>query len=405
MIQMHNRVVITSMGAVTAAGRGIEPLWNAVCSGKSMIRKLNGKGLAGYIGAQVDDGVIEEYKGMDRATALALVAAGEAVKNSNLPKSECKSVNVFFGSSKGGINSLLSAYDVFRNGGAKSILPDLIRKCSYIAPADVIAEQFGFAGMRMGFVSSCATGIHSIIMGAKFISEGRGNVVIAGAAEAAITPLMLAGYDSMGALSKNTTFPEHSMKPFDRNRDGFAIGEGAGAVMLESLDSARGRNADIYAEITGWAYGCDTYSLTAHNPDGNAIAEQIKQALKNARVSPADIDYINAHGTATIQNDFAEVNGIKKAFGNCAENLHISSTKPVTGHLIGAAGSVEAIITALAMHDSVIPPTINLCEPDPAFDGFDFTPNGNIEKQIDCSMTLNFGFGGHIGALVLAKFA
>jgi len=195
------------------------------------------------------------------------------------------------------------------------------------------------------------------------------------------------------------------MKPFDRKHDGFAIGEGAGILLIESLDSARNRGADIYAEIVGWSYGCDTYALTAHNPDGSAIVEQIRQALKMAKCTSAEIDYINAHGTATAQNDTAEARAIKHIFGKQSKDLNISSTKPVTGHLLGAAGSIEAIITALAIKHSIVPPTINFSHSDPEFSELNFTSKKCIEKKVNMAITMNFGFGGHIGILILAKYA
>jgi 3-oxoacyl-[acyl-carrier-protein] synthase II len=399
----QKRVVITSMGAVTAAGDGIEKLWQAVREGKSAIKKLKGKNLNNCIGAQVDDAVLNRFSEQERTISLALMAAEEALEKSHLPQNEYRNVHVFIGSSKGGLRVLTDALDALTGNGQKRLRPDFLMEFMHTAPSNAIAGKFGFGGMCMGFVSSCTTGIHSLIMGAKFIAEGRGNIVLAGATESAILPLLLAGYNSMGALSKQTDIPEQAMKPFDRHRDGFAIGEGAGLILLESLESARHRGAEIYAEITGWSFGCDTYGLTAHCPDGKAIAREISKALQKANISPTDINYINAHGTATKQNDLAEARGMQIAFGDAIKKISISSTKPVTGHLLGAAGSIETIITTLVMRDSIIPATLNLNEIDPLFAGIDFTPNISIKKKINSAIKMNFGFGGHIGILVLAK--
>ncbi len=399
---MRNRVVITSMGAITASGAGVNALWESVCNGKSAIEKLEGVGLSNYIGAQINIENIDEYGDIDRSIALALRAAEEAISNSGLSEGKIKSTHVFIGSSKGGIISLLRGLESLREFGQKGVRDDFLESVSHVAPADFIAERFGLGGSRQAIVSSCVSGIHSIILAARFIAAGRGEIALAGSAEASITPLMLAGYSSMGVLSKDTDNPECAMKPFDIKRDGFAIGEGAGMLVLESLDSALRRKAPVHAEILGWAYGSDTYEITSHNPDGIAIADQILLALDKADRKPSDIDYINAHGTATVQNDATEVKAIKHAFGDACGGMHISSTKPVTGHLIGAAGTVETIITVLAMQNSSTPPTMNLTEPDPSF-GLNFTPLKPIEREIDCAMTMNYGFGGHIGVLILGR--
>lgn len=388
------------MGAITAAGYGVSSLWDAVCQGRSMVRRLSGEGLDEYAGAKIDDSFDESFRDTERAIRLALIATEEAISNSKLSESEYKNVNIFVSSSKVGISSLINAYELLKKGNANCISPNLMQNCSPVAPAEAIAEKFDFGGMKMGFVSSCTTGIQSIIMGAKYISEGRGNIVLCGATEASITPLVLASYKAMGTLSNDIRIPQLAMKPFDKKRDGFVIGEGAGVLMLENLESARQRKAEIFAEITGWSYGCDNYGLLAHNPDGTAIAKQIISALEKARITPGEIQYMNAHGTATYQNDKAEVQGILKSFGHFARNINISSTKPVTGHLLGASGSIEAIISIMAIRDSIIPPTINLEEPE---FNLNFTPKKQIRREIENAITVNFGFGGHIGMIVLAK--
>ena len=396
------RVVITSMGAVTAAGPSVHKLWESVRDGKSAVSKLDGEGLTDYIGARIDRKTPPEYGDVDRSISLALQAAEEAVSNSGLPVEQRGDVSVFIGSAKGGILSLVKALDVIAESGGQGIRDSLIENIFPASASSYVARRLGLGGLCQGIVSSCTTGIHSIVHAARYIAGGRGSLALAGGAEASITPLMLAAYDSMGVLSHETDNPGQVMKPFDKRRDGFAVGEGAGVLLIESLDSAMARKAAIHAEITGWAYGCEAYGITSHRPDGSGIAEQIKLALRRASLKPDDVQYINAHGTATKHNDLVEAKAIKTAFGDACREIHISSTKPVTGHTLGASGSIEAIITVLAIKNSTAPPTINLTRPDTSPD-LNFTPLEKVKNEIDCAMTLNYGFGGHIGVLILSS--
>jgi 3-oxoacyl-[acyl-carrier-protein] synthase II len=286
--------------------------------------------------------------------------------------------------------------------GPENLPPSFLSDFLTSSACDCVADHFGCEGPRLNYVSACATGTYSIIMAARRIATGKSDIVLAGSSEASLTPLMMAAFDRMGVLSHGLDAPSAAMKPYNSRRDGFAMGEGAGALVVESLSSALKRGAAIRAEIAGWALGTESYHIASMEPSGESIASTIRHALEKAGLDPPDLDYINSHGTATKQNDVIETRALKLALGKSAYDIPMSSTKPMTGHLLGATGSVEAIITILAIQNGFVPPTINLTDPDPECD-LDYTPRVGFCREIEHALTLNYGFGGQIGVIVLNR--
>ncbi len=392
-----NRVVITGMGAVTPFGRGTTTLWQSIRRGKSAIRRIKLDGIGPICAGIVDE---KYHLQPDRCIAFAVEAAAQAFSAASEDNFD---IACYISAGKGGMAAFEQAHSAFLKQGWRGIPQEFFRHFLTSSPAVEVSKRLGFRGASLNFPYACATGLLSIIVGAEHIYCSRERAVLAGATEASVTPLIAAGFRKMGVLSQRTDTPQETMRPFDRTRDGFAIGEGAGAVLLESLDSAKKRAAPILAEVTGWAYGCDYRNMTCLGSNCELLSKTIAAAIKKAGIDPEDIDYINVHGTATAQNDIFETEAIKKALGPAAYSAAISSTKPFTGHLLGASGAVETIITVMAMNDDYLPPTLNLHRPDPECD-LNYLPLTGIRRHIRYALVLNYGFGGHLAAAVLRKW-
>lgn len=407
---MGEPVVVTGMGAVTPLGIGIDALWSGVVSGRSAvgpITRFDASGLGTRIAAEVKGFDAEacfgrkEARRMEPFVQYAVHAARQAVadaglQNGGLPRSH---TGVIIGTGIGGVGILIEQSRVLETQGPRRVSPFLIPMMLPDMAAGQVAIDLGIEGPNMAVISACASGANAIGEAAAMIRRGAAEVMIAGGTEAAILPIAIAGFNVMGALSTNNEAGPGANRPFDARRDGFVMGEGAGVVVLESLSHARARGARIYGEVAGYGASADATHITAPREDGAGAIAAMQRALAEAGLSPEDIDYVNAHGTGTLLNDAIETTAIKQVFGAAAEKLPVSSTKPVTGHLLGAAGAVEAIICLLAMREGAIPPTINYAEPDPACD-LDYVPNQARPARLRATMSNSFGFGGHNACLV-----
>jgi len=391
-----NRVVITGMGAATPLGCDTATLWRNIRRGKSAVRQIELEGIGPICAGTID----EQYRSRpDRCLTFAVDAAEQALsaaleRNSDLA--------CYISASKGGMAAFEQAHSLFLKKGWRGLPENFFENFLTSSPAVEVSKQLGLGGTNLNFPFACATGLVSIAVAAEHIHCGRQKAVLAGAAEASVTALIIAGFNKMKVLSRRTDTPQEAMRPFDCTRDGFVIGEGAGAVLMESRNRATKRAAPILAEVAGWAYGCDHRNMVGLGGDCELLSKIIAAAIKKAEIKPRDIDYINVHGTATVENDIFETNAIKKALGSAAHSVAISSTKPFTCHLLGASGAVETVITVLAMNDDYIPPTLNLHRPDPGCD-LNYTPLIGVRKRIRHALVLNYGFGGHMAALVLRK--
>lgn len=384
------RVVVTGIGLVTPLGNNVDSTWTKIKNGITGFGfvEFNGKFPFKAIAGRVRDFVVNDYvKHNDRFIQFAFSAAEEAIKDSDL-KINAERTGCVVSSSKGGM-------EVFSNGKSENFLENFLPHMA----ASTISKFFNLAGPIEALSCACATGGYSIVEGIKFIEEDRCDMVIAGSSEASIVPLIIAGFDKLGVLSMERENIELAILPFDKRRSGFVISEGAGILVLEELQHAINRSAKIYCEITGYAVTSDAYHIASFNPCSESIVKAINLSLKKANLTHTDIDYINAHGTGTIMNDKLETKAIKNSFGEYAKNLSISSTKSMTGHLLGASGSVEFIFSILAMRDNFVPPTVNLEISDPECD-LDYTPNKGIQKRIKNVMSLSFGFGGNVVSLI-----
>jgi 3-oxoacyl-[acyl-carrier-protein] synthase II len=400
----QRRVVVTGLGVVSPLGTGVEKNWQAILEGKSGIRKItrfDTDGFASRIAGEVPDFKAEDFieskeiKKMDLFIQYALGAAAGAVEDSGL-KIEgefAAEVGVIIGVGLCGLDTIEVTHKALLDGGPRKISPFFIPKVISNLAAGHIAIRYGAKGVNWTPTSACASGTHAIGEAFHLIRRGLQDAVIAGGAESAITPLGVGGFASMKALSTRNDEPERASRPFDKERDGFVIGEGAGVLILEEREQALKRGAKIYAEVIGYAANGDAYHMTSPSPDGEGAARCMRLALKDAGLAPTDIDYINAHGTSTEYNDANETTAIKAVFGEQAAKLAVSSTKSMTGHLLGAAGAVEGVYSVLALHDGVLPPTINYEHPDPACD-LDYVPNKARKADIEVALSNSFGFGG-----------
>lgn len=400
----QRRVVVTGLGVVSPLGTGVEKNWQAILEGKSGIRKItrfDTDGFASRIAGEVPDFKAEDFieskeiKKMDLFIQYALGAAAGAVEDSGL-KIEgefAAEVGVIIGVGLCGLDTIEVTHKALLDGGPRKISPFFIPKVISNLAAGHIAIRYGAKGVNWTPTSACASGTHAIGEAFHLIRRGLQDAVIAGGAESAITPLGVGGFASMKALSTRNDEPERASRPFDKERDGFVIGEGAGVLILEEREQALKRAAKIYAEVIGYAANGDAYHMTSPSPDGEGAARCMRLALKDAGLAPTDIDYINAHGTSTEYNDANETTAIKTVFGEQAAKLAVSSTKSMTGHLLGAAGAVEGVYSVLALHRGVLPPTINYEYPDPACD-LDYVPNKARKADIEVALSNSFGFGG-----------
>jgi len=410
---MQNRVVVTGIGAVTPVGIGKEKFWDALINGKSGISIIDKFDVTDYpvkIAGQVKDfnpaDFIDkrEYKKMDRFTQFAVAAAGLAIEDSGLhqEKYDETRMGVILGSGIGGIETIELQHEKLLKKGPKRISPFFISMLISNMAAGQISMLFRAKGPNLTVVTACASGANAIGEAFKTIQRGAADIVITGGTEASITPLAIAGFSSMRALSTRNDEPEKASRPFDADRDGFVMGEGAGILILESLEHAVKRNARIYAEVIGYGLSADAYHLTQPDPEGEGAATAMKMALEEGDLKPEEVDYINAHGTSTPYNDKFETIAIKKVFGEHAYNLMVSSIKSMTGHLLGAAGGVEAIATVLSIYNGIVPPTINYEKEDPECD-LDYVPNKARKAPVKVALSNSFGFGGHNATLAFKK--
>jgi len=411
---LRRRVVVTGMGLVIPTGIGVETAWKNVCEGKSGIGPLTRFDTNGFetkIAGEVRNFNPELYidkkeiKKMDLFIHYAIAATKEALDDARLAitPENSERIGVIVGTGLGGLPSIEKYHKVLLEKGPGRITPFFIPMLIANLASGQIAIQFGPKGPNTCVVTACATGAHCIGDAFRAIVYGDAEAMIAGGTEANITPLTIGGFNAMKALSTSNDVPEKACRPFEKNRDGFVVAEGAGILVLEELQFALNRKAKIYGELVGYGYTGDAYHITAPSPDGDGAVRCMKMAIKDAGLKPEDVDYINAHGTSTPLNDLTETLAIKTVFGDHAKKVAISATKSMTGHLLGAAGSTEAIFTILAIRDGIMPPTINYEEPDPQCD-LDYVPNVARRKPLKVAMSNAFGFGGTNATLVFKKF-
>ncbi|MBU4271839.1 MAG: beta-ketoacyl-ACP synthase II [Planctomycetes bacterium] len=410
---MKRRVVVTGIGAVTSLGCKVDELWTRICNGESGIGPLERLDVSNYrvrIGGEVRNWSVEGYieskdvKRFDRFVQFAHVAGVNAVSDSGIDFSNdvpwrC---GVVIGSGIGGLETIEIQHERLLNKGPSKVSAFTIPKLIGNAASAQLAIQYGLRGPNQVVVTACASATNAIGDAFKLIRDDEVDVMITGGSEAALTHIGVSAFAAMRALSERNDDPTRASRPFDRDRDGFVLSEGAGMLVIEELEHAKARGANIYGEIFGYGVSCDAGHITAPNRNGAAAAYAMAGAIKNAGLTPADIDYINAHGTSTQLNDVAETAAIKTVFGDHAYKVSISSTKSQLGHLLGASGGVELILSLLAIRDGVVPPTINYETPDPECD-LDYTPNQARRRDISAAMSNSFGFGGHNGSLVFGK--
>ncbi len=411
---MKRRVVVTGLGMVTPLGTGVQKTWEALCAGKSGIRRIEKFDPSPFpcqIAGQVWDFRSEDFmdkqevRRFDIFVHLAVAAAQMAMKESALRIDDTNRhrVGCLTGSGLGGLAMLEHYHQVLLEQGPRRISPFFIPGIiANMAPGQ-IAIQFGVKGPNLSIETACAASCHAVGESMSLIREGKADAMIAGGSEAVVTPLALGGFCSMRALSTRNDAPEKASRPFDLNRDGFVMAEGSGILVLEEMHHALDRGASIYAEVIGYGMSGDAYHITAPEPDGGGAALCMRNAIEDAGLRPEDIDYINAHGTSTKLNDESETKAIKAVFGEHAYKVAISSTKSMTGHLLGGAGGVEAAIIALTIKNGIIPPTINYDTPDPACD-LDFVPNVARKAKVRAAMSNSFGFGGTNASLIFKAF-
>lgn len=409
-----NRVVITGLGTVTPVGCDKKEFWLAVSQGKSGIKPIKGFDTTDFdvrFAGEVQDFDPsfwfdqKQIRRLDPFVQYAFAASKMAVDDSGLDfaKEDPTRVGVIIGSGMGGLQELEAQHTVLMQRGPSRISPFMITKLMINAASGYVAIHYGLRGPNLGVVSACATGAHAIGEAFRLLQRGDVDVVISGGSEAVITPLGVAAFSSMKALSTRNDDPQSASRPFDRDRDGFVLAEGAGVVILEELWHARKRGAHIYAEVLGYGLSADGSHMAAPDPNGRGAIHAIESALKDAQCSPKDISYINAHATSTPLGDEIEAMSISKVFDDYATKVPVSSTKSMMGHLLGAAGAVELIVCVLAMQEGVIPPTINYENPDPKCCKLDFVPKKAREAKVDMAMSNSFGFGGHNVTLVVGR--
>jgi 3-oxoacyl-[acyl-carrier-protein] synthase II len=411
----HRRVVITGMGAVTPIGIGVDEFWKNALAGKSGVDKITQ-----FDTTQYDTKIAAEVKGfnpldfmdkktaqrMDLFTQFGIAAAEMAMKHSglNLEKEDRNRIGVVFGSGIGGMWTWHKQMQtVHETGGPHRISPFFVPMMIADIAAGHISMRYGVKGPNYATTSACATSSHAIADALMLIQRGDADVIISGGSEAAITPMGIGGFNAMKALSTRNDEPQKASRPFDAQRDGFVMGEGGGVIILEELHHALDRGATIYGVLAGIGLTADAYHITAPAPGGEGAVRSMRLCMEDAGVRPEDVDYINAHGTSTPYNDKTETEAIKTVFGEHAWKLSISSTKSMTGHLLGAAGAIEAILTILAVYNNEIPPTINYEFPDPECD-LNYVPNTAIKKTVNVAISNTFGFGGHNASLLITKY-
>lgn len=411
---MKKRVVITGLGCVTPVGTGKDDFWVNIKSGVSGIDKITRFDYTNYqtqIAGEVKDFTPEDYiskkelKKMDRFTQFAMVASKLAVADSELDLNNIDGnrMGTVIGTGIGGVETIEAQHKNLLEKGNRRVSPFFIPMMIGNMAAGQVAIEFGAKGPSTNICTACASGTNSVGDAFKIIQRGDADIMIAGGTEAAVAEFAVAGFCNMKAMSTNNDNPQKASRPFDKDRDGFVMGEGCGILILEELESAIKRNAKIYAEIVGYGMTSDAYHITTPAENGEGAARAMQMAINDAGIEPEKIDYINAHGTSTYYNDLYETMAIKSVFGENAKNVSISSTKSMTGHLLGASGAIEAIVCALAIKDNFVPPTINLENPGEGMD-LDYTPNKGKERTINYALSNSLGFGGHNATIVLKKY-
>jgi 3-oxoacyl-[acyl-carrier-protein] synthase II len=411
----RRRIVVTGLGLVTPVGNTVDESWSNLVAGHSGIdhvTRFDASNMSVRFAGEVKGFRIEDYipakeaRHMDTFIHYGIAASLQAIKDSGLPTRDALSeelaerIGVMVGSGIGGLPLIEATSDEYRARGPRRISPFFVPASIINMISGHVSILSGFKGPNLAIVTACSTGLHSIGMAARMIEHGDVDVMVAGGAEATVSPLGMGGFASAKALSTRNDDPRTASRPWDKDRDGFVLGEGAGVMVVEEYEHAKKRGAKIYAEITGFGMSGDAYHMTAPNVDGPRRSMQM--ALRNAGINPDAVQYVNAHGTSTPLGDANETNAIKLAFGDHARNLVVNSTKSMTGHLLGGAGGIESVFTALALHHQVSPPTINLFNQDPACD-LDYCANTAREMRIDVAVKNNFGFGGTNGTLVFRR--
>lgn len=411
---MSRRVVITGMGAVTPVGKDVKSFWGSLCQGTCGIGPISSFDVSAYpcqIAAEVKDFSVEqivepkEAHRTDRVILFSIAAAHEAVNDADLDmtKINAERCGTIIGSGIGGLTTYEVEHEKLIHRGPRRVSPFLIPMLISDMSAGRVSMQYGLKGPNYAVVSACASGTHAIGDAFMSIKAGMMEVCVCGGSEAVIGPTALAGFSNMKALSTRNDIPQKASSPFDIKRDGFVMGEGSGIVVLEELEHALARGAKIYAELVGYGATGDAYHLSQPAPEGDGMARAMRMALASAGVGPETIEYINAHGTSTHFNDMFESLAIKTVFGEHADSINVSSTKSMTGHLLGASGGIECIASVMAIRDGIIPPTINYEDPDPDCP-LNYTPNTAVKRAITYAQSNSFGFGGHNASLIVRSY-
>lgn len=408
------RVVVTGLGAVTPCGNTIAELWSALIAGTSgigSITRFDTSGMPVRIAGEVKNFVLDaevdarEARRMSLYSRYALNAALEAMRQAHIDLAavDLERMAVVFGTGAGGLDLIFEQHDILRERGHRRVSPTLIANMIPDAAAGHLAIQFGAQGPNMAITAACSTGGHCVGEAFETIRRGDADIVIAGGSEAPIHPTIIASFTNMRGLAGDNEQPERACKPFDLRRDGFVLSEGAGVLILESLSHARARHARILAELVGYGNSCDAQDMVAADQTGAGAARAMRMALRKANLNPGQVGYINAHGTGTPLNDSSETQAIKTVFGEHAHRLAVSSTKSMLGHMMGAAGAVEALICVLALQNNLLPPTLNLEQPDPACD-LNYVPNKASLRPLEAALSNSIGLGGHNSALIFRQF-
>jgi 3-oxoacyl-[acyl-carrier-protein] synthase II len=409
-------VVVTGLGIISPVGNSVSDAWANILAGKSGVTRINrfdSSAFASQIAGEVKGFDITNYltardaRRMDVFIHYGMAAGIQAVKDAGIEDIAASNldperIGVNIGSGIGGLSMIEGTYDAYLAGGVRKISPFFIPSTIINMIAGNLSIMYGFQGPNLAIVTACTTATHCVGDSARLIEYGDVDVMIAGGAESCVTPLAIGGFAAARALSTRNDDPATASRPWDKGRDGFVLGEGAGVLVLEEMEHAMRRGARIYAELAGFGMSADAYHMTAPSEDGEGAARCMTNALRNAKLNADDVDYINAHGTSTPLGDVAETVAVKRCFGEHAKQLVVNSTKSMTGHLLGAAGGVEAIFSALAVHHQVSPPTINIFNQDPECD-LDYVPNHAREMKIDVAMSNSFGFGGTNGTLIFRR--
>lgn len=415
-MQGDRKIVVTGLGTISPVGNDVKSAWNSIKEGKSGIGPLtvfDPERFSAKIAGEIRDFDINDYlapkdsRKMDPFIHYGMAAAIQAIEDAGLTAEpdNADRVGVAIGSGIGGIHSIERTHQTYIDSGPRRISPFFVPGCIINMVAGNISIRYGFKGPNISIVTACTTATHCIGEAARMIAYGDADVMVAGGAEHGTTPTAYGGFTAARALSTRNEDPQAASRPWDQDRDGFVLSNGAGVIVLEEYECARKRGAHIYAEVSGYGRSADAFHITSPPEDGEGAARCMRAAIDDAGLSPDDVDYVNAHGTSTMAGDRAEIEAIRSLFESHADDLMISSTKSMTGHLLGAAGGVEAIYSILALHEGVVPATINLESPDPAADGLDLVPKQARDANIKVALSNSFGFGGTNGSLLMQRLA